>query len=452
MRTTSGDGLIAGFGAANGHYFDDAKSRCAILAYDYMVKAGTQGYFNQKKACRILDLAAQWRVPVVWWTEGGGGRPGDVDTDLVKATGLGTHTGVLYARLAGLVPRIAINQGRCFAGNAVIFGASDITIATQNSSIGLGGPAMIEAGGLGLVHPDEVGPMSMQGPNGVVDVTVANEIDAAKAAKQVLSYFQGPLPSWTFADQRDLRRVIPENRARAYDPRKTIAIIADEGSMVELRREFAKGMITALVRVEGRPFGLICNDGNFMAGVIDSDGSDKAARFLQLCDAFDLPVISLIDTPGFLVGPESERTGAVRHGARLLVIGANITVPIFAVVLRRCYGFGGTAMAGGSLRAPFYVIAWPSAEFGGMAPQGAVTLGYRMQLDAVTDPAEKKALNDNLVNSLYERGKPTNVAQYLEIDAVIDPVETRSWLMRGLKSCQLSNSRERKKLPFVDTW
>lgn len=452
MQTTTGDGLIAGLGSVNGAYFDEAKSRCAVMAYDYTVVAGTQSYFNHKKACRILEIARERSIPVIWWTEGGGGRPGEVDIAHVRPTGLNIDTGIFYARLSGLVPRIAVNHGRCFAGNAVMFGASDITIATRNSSIGMGGPAMIEVAGMGTVSPDDVGPIDIMSANGVVDVVVEDEIEAAQVARQAMSYFQGPLSQWRCADQRLLRHAIPDQRMRGYDPRRMIETIADEGSFLELRRQFGRGMITAFVRIEGRPFGLICNDCAYQSGVIDNEGSDKAARFFQLCDAFDIPILSLIDTPGFMVGIESEKSAAARHGVRMMTVGSNITVPIFAIVVRRCYGFGGTAMAGGGTSRPFFIISWPSGEFGGMAPQGAVQLGYRRQLDATSDPAARKALNDALVEDYYERGKAVTAAQYLDVDAVIDPAETRHWIIRGLKACPPPLPRNGKKLPFIDNW
>jgi acetyl-CoA carboxylase carboxyltransferase component len=448
MRNTPADGLVTGIGQVNGNLFPEDRSRCAILAYDYTVLAGTQGTANHKKTDRILQVAEREKLPVIWFCEGGGGRPGD--TDGLGATGLDVPTFELYARMSGLAPRIGIAAGRCFAGNAVFWGCSDITIATKNSTIGMSGPAMIEGGGLGVFTPEQVGPIGVQDANGVVDLVAEDEAHAADIARRLMAYFQGPTAGWTCADQRLLRRAIPENRLRVYDVRALIRLLVDEDSFLEIRAGFGKGMITGFARFEGRPVGLICNDPRFLGGAIDSDGATKAARFMQLCDAFDLPLLSLCDTPGFMVGPDSEKTAPVRHGSRMFVTAGAMQVPIFAVVLRKGYGLGAQAMTGGTFPASFFTIAWPTGEFGGMGLEGAVRLGYRKELEAETTPEAKKALFDQLVARSYERGKAVNVAQVLEIDAVIDPAESRAWIVRGLKSRAPREGGGRRR--FVDTW
>ena len=448
MRATPADGLVTGIGQVNGELFGEDRSRCAVLAYDYTVLAGTQGTANHKKTDRILQVAERERLPVIWFCEGGGGRPGD--TDGLGATGLDVPTFELYARMSGLAPRIGIAAGRCFAGNAVFFGCSDITIATRDSTIGMSGPAMIEGGGLGVYAPEEVGPIAVQDANGVVDLVAEDEAQAADLARQLMAYFQGTVSSWTCADQRLLRRAIPENRLRVYDVRALIRLLADDHSFLELRSGFAKGMITGLARIEGRPIGLIANDPRRLGGAIDSDGASKAARFMQLCDAFDLPLVSLCDTPGFMVGPDAEKTAPVRHGSRMFVTAGALQVPIYAIVVRKGYGLGAQAMTGGTFPASFFTIAWPTGEFGGMGLEGAVRLGYRKELEAETSPEAKKALFDHLVAQSYERGKAVNVAQVLEIDAVIDPAESRAWIVRGLKSRAPREDKGRRR--FVDTW
>jgi acetyl-CoA carboxylase carboxyltransferase component/biotin carboxyl carrier protein len=449
IRMSPADGLVAGIASINGELFGDEASRCLVMAYDYTVMAGTQGMMNHKKTDRMLHLAEQWRLPVVFFTEGGGGRPGDTDALLVA--GLDCTSFAAYARLAGLVPRVGIVSGRCFAGNAAFLGCSDVIIATENATIGMGGPAMIEGGGLGVYSPEEVGPVAMQSPNGVIDVVVADEAEAVRVAKQYLAYFQGPVAAWDCADQRLLRHAVPENRLRTYDIRALIATLADTGSVLELRREFGVGMITALVRIEGRPAGLIANSSVHLGGAIDADGADKAARFMQLCDAFGLPVISLCDTPGFMVGPDAEATAMVRHVSRMFVTAASLSVPLYTVVLRKGYGLGAQAMAAGSFAAPFFTIAWPSAEFGAMGIEGSIRLGYRKELEAIADPDERKRKFDAMVAAAYANGQAVNMASYLEIDDVIDPAETRGWLMRGLKSAPVVAHGERKRR-FVDTW
>jgi len=450
IEKTPADGLVAGIGQVNGALFDEARSRCAVLAYDYTVLAGTQGLQNHRKKDRLFELAEQWRLPVVFFTEGGGGRPGD--TDGAGIAGLDCMAFHYFGRLSGLVPLVGINSGRCFAGNAALLGCCDVVIATASSSIGMGGPAMIEGGGLGVFHPDEVGPMSVQVPNGVVDVAVADEAEAVRVAKQYLGYFQGSLGSWKCADQRLLRGLVPENRLRVYDVRQVIRTLADAESVLELRRGFGLGMVTALIRVEGRPLGVVANDPTHLAGAIDRDGADKAARFLQLCDAFDLPVLFLCDTPGMMVGPEAEKTALVRHVSRLFVVGASLDVPFFTIVLRKGYGLGAQAMAGGSFKAPIFTVSWPTGEFGGMGLEGAVKLGYRKELAALEDPAARKALFDEMVARMYEVGKATSYATAFEIDDVIDPADSRRLILAALRAAPPPAPRAGKKRPCVDTW
>ncbi len=441
------DGLICGLGQVNGALFGPERARCAALAYDFTVLAGTQGHNNHRKTDRLLDIVADEALPVVWFAEGGGGRPGD--TDGTGASGLATPSFKAFARLAGQVPKIAVVSGRCFAGNASFAGLSEILICTEGCNIGMGGPAMIEGGGLGVFAPEEIGPMAVQTANGVVDILAKDEADATRLAKQALSYFQGSLADWTAADQRLLRAGVPENRLRVYDVRAVIRTLVDEGSFLELRPAFAPGLITGFVRIEGRPMGLIANDPTHLGGAVDCDGADKGSRLFQLADAFDLPVLSLIDTPGFMVGPDSEAQAAVRKTSRLFINAARLGTPMFAVVLRKAYGLGAQAMAGGSTLAPVFCAAWPTGEFGGMGLEGAVRLGYRRELEGESDPGAKQALFDKLLGNLYAAGKAINVAASLEIDAVIDPADTRHWIIQGLRTCQTRHAPRRR---FVDAW
>jgi len=449
QRNTPADGMVGGIGTVNAAHFGDEAARCLVLAYDYTVLAGTQGVFNHKKKDRLFELAQQWALPVVFYTEGGGGRPGDVDVDDIISAWLDLPTFATWPQLSGVAPRIAINSGRCFAGNAVIFGCADITIATASSNIGLAGPAMIEGGGLGRFTPEEIGPIEVQSANGVVDIAVRDEAEATSMTRRLLSCFQGRVQDWSCADQRVLRHLVPENRLRVYDVRAVIEHLADTGSVIELRRDYGVGIVTAFLRIEGHAFGLIANDPRHLGGAIDGPGAEKAARFLQLCDAYGVPVVSLCDTPGFMVGPDSEKTAAVRRGSRLLVVSANLTVPLFTVVLRKGYGLGAQAMCGGSFHRPFFTISWPTGEFGPMGLEGAVQLGFRKELDAETDPQARQALYARLLAKMYADGKAVNVASQMEIDAVIDPAETRAWLVRGLRS---AGPVRRAARSFVDVW
>lgn len=456
QANTPADGIVTGVGEVNAELFGADAARCVGLAYDFTVLAGTQGHFSHKKTDRVLEFAEHWRSPVVWFTEGGGGRPGDVDGAGLSASSLDTTSFTTFARLSGTAPRIAINSGRCFAGNAVFFGCADITIATRYSNIGLGGPAMIEGGGLGIFTPDEIGPSDVMFANGSLDLLVEDEAAATKAAKHLLGMFQGRVAEWTCPDQRALRHLIPENRVRAYDVRAVIEGLADTGSWIELRGGYGAGMVTGFLRIEGRPIGLVANEPRHLGGAIDSPGAEKGGRFLQLCDAFDVPVVSLCDTPGFMVGPASEETAAVRRGSRLFVTAASLSVPLIAVVLRKGYGLGAQAMTGGDFSAAAMTLAWPTAEFGPMGLEGAVRLGYRKELEAETDPVAQKALFEKLVARMYETGKALSVAQVAEIDAVIDPAETRAWIIQGIKACGAdAGPRWREKpqrRPFIDTW
>jgi acetyl-CoA carboxylase carboxyltransferase component/biotin carboxyl carrier protein len=448
IENTPADGLVTGVGTVNGELFGPAAARCLVAAYDYTVLAGTQGYMNHKKLDRMLGLALERRLPVVLFAEGGGGRPGDTDA---FGIGLDVPTFAQFARLSGLVPVVGVASGRCFAGNAALLGCCDVIIATADSSIGMGGPAMIEGGGLGRCAPDDVGPARVQAPNGVIDVLVATEREAAHVARQYLSYFQGPIAAWRCGDQRLLRRAIPENRMRVYDVRAVIRDLADLDSVLELRAAFGAGIITALVRVEGRPLGVIANNPHHLGGAIDAPAADKAARFMQLCDAFDLPILSLCDTPGFMVGPEAEKTALVRHVSRMFVTAASITVPYATIVLRKGYGLGAIAMAAGAFHGCVFTIAWPTGELGSMGFEGAVKLGYRKELEAIADPAARRAYYDAMVARYYEEGKAINAASYVEIDDVIDPADTRRWIVAGLAAVP-PHERPARKRPCVDPW
>ena len=448
-RVSPADGLITGLATVNSAMFGPERARCAVMSYDYTVFAGTQGVTNHRKTDRLLALAQQWQMPTLMFVEGGGGRPGD---DWPTPAGLDTHTFTKLGALSGLVPTVAIVAGRCFAGNAALAGVCDLIIATQDANLGMGGPAMIEGGGLGVYRPEDVGPMDVQVPNGVVDLLVADEAAAVASTQQYLAYFQGPLDHWEGPDPRRLRHAVPENRLRAYDVRKVIHGLADVSSVLELRAQYGFGMITALMRIEGRSCGVIANNPLHLGGAIDAEAADKAARMIRLCDAFDLPLLSLCDTPGMMVGPEVEKTAQVRHVSRMFVAAANADVPMFTVVLRKGYGLGALAMAGGSSQASARIVAWPTGEFGPMGLEGGVKLAYRKEMQAINDPAERKAWFDAKVAAEYEQNKALSSATYLEIDDVIDPAETRVELAQVLLGLQRPLPRRGKKRAMVDVW
>jgi acetyl-CoA carboxylase carboxyltransferase component len=448
IERTPADGLVGGTARINGELFGEG-SACAVLSYDYTVLAGTQGALGHRKKDRLFELIERMRLPVVLFAEGGGGRPGDTDYPVVSA--LDTRAFALWARLSGLVPRIAVVAGRCFAGNAVLAGCSDLIVATENISLGMGGPAMIEGGGLGKVSPDEVGPLKMQEQNGVVDLAVADEEAATAATKRLLAYFQGPTTPGQEADQASLREIAPERERRAYPVVPVIETLADADSVTVLRERFAPEMVTALGRIEGRPLGFIANDTRHMAGAITSDAADKAARFLQLCDSFGLPVVSLVDTPGMMVGPEAEATGLVRHASRLLIAGAALRVPLIAVILRRGYGLGAQAMTGGSLHEPLLTVAWPSAHLGPMGLEGAVRLALRKELDSIDDEAEREQRVRDLTAAAERNAKALNAATLFELDDVVDPAQTRGLIASTLAAAAAHGEPDRGRR-FVDAW
>ncbi len=444
IARTPADGLVGGVGAIDGE-------PCIAMSYDYTVLAGTQGMRNHAKKDRLFDVAERRRLPIVLFAEGGGGRPGDVDMPIVA--GLDCRAFELFASLSGLVPLVGIASGYCFAGNAALLGCCDVVIATEDASIGMGGPAMIEGGGLGVFGPGEVGPIDVQHANGVVDLRAADDREAVALARRYLSYFTGASAPGAVPDQELLREAIPEQRKRIYDVRRVVAGLFDEGSVLELRDGFGPGMLTALARVDGRPIGVVANDPAHLGGAIDADGADKAARFLQLCDAFELPVLLLCDTPGFMVGPAAERTATVRHFSRLFLTGANLSVPTGTIVLRKGYGLGAQAMAGGGFKAPLFTVAWPTGEFGAMGLEGAVRLGMRRELEAIEDEQERERVFEATVAAAYERGRGVNMAAYGEIDDVIDPADSRRWIgtlfERGGADWR---TRGGKKRPMIDAW
>jgi len=443
IANTPGDGLVGGIATINNH-------PCAVVSYDYTVLAGTQGLLNHIKKDRLFALIAELRLPVILFAEGGGGRPGDTDSSGV--TGLHTMAFALFGQLSGLVPMIGITSGYCFAGNAALLGCCDLIIATENSNIGMAGPAMIEGGGLGKVAATDIGPIDVQTKNGVVDIRVADEAAAVAAAKKYFNYFAQARTTAQPGNEMALRDVVPEQRTRIYDVRQAIEAVADSGQFLELRSAFGVGIVTALLRIEGFAVGLIANNPAHLGGAIDSDAADKASRFIQLCDAHDLPIVSFCDTPGFMVGPEAEETAQVRHFSRMFVTAGSITVPWLTVVLRKGYGLGAQAMAGGSFHATSFTVSWPTGEFGGMGLEGAVRLGFKKELDAIADPIERKALEDKLIASAYERGSALNMASHMEIDEVIDPADTRMRIAGMLRSYPPTPPRTGKKRPMIDTW
>ena len=449
IKKTPADGLIGGIGNVNSKVFGEKNSKCCIMSYDYMVLAGTQGGFNHKKTDRLISISKKGKLPIIFFVEGGGGRPGDVDFYSISSGGLDLPTWSEFSKLSGKVPRISIVSGNCFAGNAAIAGCSDVIIATKNSSIGMAGPSMIKEGGLGEYKASEIGPSKIQYENGVIDILVKDEKEAVEKAKQYLSYFQGNKTKWKVGDQNQLNSLIPENRKYAYDISKILNLVFDENSVLELRGGFARNMVTALARIEGKPLGIIANSTKHLGGAIDGDASDKASRFMQLCNAFNFPIISFCDTPGFMVGPDHEKLALVRKTSRLFINGANLKTPIITIVLRKAYGLGAMAMAGGNFHQSYMTLSWQTGEFGPMGLEASVELGFKKELESTKTKKERDKLYNKLVKEAYNRGKAINAASTMEIDEVIDPKETRNWISNGLNNH--SNGKENNS-NFIDSW
>ncbi len=448
MRNTPADGMVTGMAQVNGALFGAARAGAVVMAYDATVLAGTQGMRNHQKTDRMLGIALQNRLPVVLFAEGGGGRPGDVDMPIVA--GLHVATFARFARLNGRVPVVGIVAGRCFAGNAALLGCCDVVIATRGSNIGMGGPAMVEGGGLGVFRPEQIGPSDVQHANGVIDVLVDDEAMAVARARQYLAFFQGTVTEWTAPDALALREVVPQNRLRVYDSSAAMASLADKDSLLALRTGFGIGIHTVLGRIEGRPVGFLASNPQHLGGAIDADAADKAARFMQLCNAHGLPIVTLVDTPGFMVGPQVEEQAQVRHVSRMFIAAAHLRVPLVSVVLRKAYGLGAMAMTGGGFHVPMAIAAWPSAEFGAMGLEGAVRLGYRKELEAAAAGAERDALFQRLVDAQYDKGGALGMAATLEIDTVIDPAQTRLWIAQALQAA--GDARGSDGTVAIDSW
>jgi acetyl-CoA carboxylase carboxyltransferase component len=464
IANTPADGMVTGIGKVNGQ-------SVAILAYDATVLAGTQGMRNHQKTDRLIGIAREQKLPVVLFAEGGGGRPGDTDMPIVA--GLHITTFANFARLRGQVPVIGIAQGRCFAGNAALLGCCDFIIATTSSNIGMGGPAMIEGGGLGVFKPEEIGAAAVQHQNGVIDVLVGDEAEAILITKKLLACLtplspagdipptaqgrtntndaelvppyaiggmsapadKGVLPAAQESIQTiALRQSVPENRLRVYDTLPIIELLADDSCAIHLKTGYGLGIHTALATIEGRAVGIMANNPLHLGGAIDPEAADKAVHFMRLCNRFKLPIVSLIDTPGFMVGPEIEAQGQVKFASEMFIAAAELSVPFMSIVLRKGYGLGAMAMAAGGFHVPTFTIAWPTAEFGAMGLEGAVRLGFRKELDACVSEAERDALFQKLLAEHVERGNAINMAATLEIDAVIDPAKTWDWLKSNLQN------------------
>lgn len=433
IANTSGDGLIGGVGLVR---TPDGPRRAVVMSYDYMVLAGTQGARNHAKTDRLIQLATSKRLPIVLFAEGGGGRPGD--TDVAPGAHLNVHTFASLAALKGVVPIVSIVSGRCFAGNAALAGVGDVIIATADANLGMGGPAMIEGGGLGKWAPEDIGPAELHASTGAVDIVVADDAAAVTAAQAFLALVTPRSPDESEGEVHEAAVIIPEpelaqravpgDRLRAYSMRAAIDSVVDVDSFLELRRAFAPGAITGFARVGGRAVAVMANDNHHLGGAIDVDAACSFVELLEVANAHGVPVVSFVDTPGFMVGPEAEHEPGVKAFGKLFAAGAKLTVPLGAVIIRKGYGLGAMAMTAGSLAASQFTVAWPSGELGPMGLEGAVRLGYAKELAAIEDEEARATRYDELVAESYEQGRAMTAAMLFDVDDVIDPADTRTWI------------------------
>lgn len=433
------DGVVMGHGLAHGR-------PVAVMAYDYTVHAGTQGYVNHLKTDRIYALAAANRWPVVTWLEGGGARPHDFT---VSHRG-DTHTFVNAARLSGLVPTIGIVSGRCFAGNANLAGLCDVLIATEQAVMGMAGPALVQQA-LGFTPtPEEIGPAQVHVEAGAADALVKDDAAAAALARKAIGYFFGPAPPGRAPDAAKLREIVPADPMQGYNVRRVLDHLCDVDSILELRPRFGGAAVTALARIEGIPVGIVASQPTYLGGAIDSPTSDKIARFIQMCDAHDIPIVLLVDTPGLMVGPAVEKTALVRHSARILVALANATVPFLTVVMRKAYGLGYYVLGSKAL-SPALLLAWPTAEFGGMGLEGAAAIIWKKDFEAIADgDARKRALREK-TEYLMRMNTALEVGGRFEYDDVIDPADTRAMLAKTLRALPRPAPRAGRKR-VIDSW
>ncbi len=439
VREGAADGLVMGTGTVDG-------GRVAVAAYDYTVHAGTQATINHAKTDRLFHMVQRLRLPLVFWTEGGGWRPHENNLNARDYE----ETFAMMAALSGLVPTVGVVAGRCFAGNANVSGLCDTLIATKKAAMGMAGPPLVESA-LGLkMTPEELGPPELHEKAGAVDMVVEDEAEAVAAVRLYLSYFRGREKAGKAPEGLALRDVIPENARRAYDVRKVIDGIADEGSVLELRPRFGRAAVTSLIKIEGQPIGVLANQPMYLAGAMDSPACDKLARFIQLCDAHDIPMLYLCDTPGLMVGPEVEATALVRHSSRILTAAVNATAPFMTIVLRKAYGLGYYMM--GSLPVhPSLLVAWPTAEFGAMGLEGAVKITHKAELEAIEDQKTRLERERELAHEIRTRNTALQVAARYEYDDVIDPADTRDVICKFLTSLPPVPERTIRKRT-IDNW
>jgi acetyl-CoA carboxylase carboxyltransferase component len=433
------DGIVTGLGRLGGR-------PTVVVSYDYTVFGASQGTVSLTKIDRILELAHELGAPAVLFVEGGGARAQEIGMTYVR----GANIFVRLGQLSGHVPIVGVVAGPAFAGHANVLSLCDIVIATEAATMGLAGPPVVE-GALGRrLTPQEIGPIQLHERTGVIDLLVPDEAAAIEAAKSYLSFFGERQTSGHKEPQgrRAIGDIVPESARRAYDCREVVTAIVDGDSAFELRPKFAKNLVTMFARLGGRTVGVIANQPMIQAGAIDAPAANKMARFIELCDAFDLPLLFVVDTPGFMVGPESEETGLIRHSARVVTALSNARVPLLTVVVRKAYGLGYYVMGSQPFK-PLAFIAWPTAEFGAMGLEGAANILSRDDMkDTVT--GQRDSVSDK-VQALRDAHTVEVAARHFVVDDLLPPEDTRPLLLNVL-GCLPAPAARHTRIRPVPTW
>jgi acetyl-CoA carboxylase carboxyltransferase component len=441
------DGLIAMMGMIDGR-------PVSAFACDFTVMGGSLGDAGMQKIQAMCDLSLRRGIPLVMLVDGGGHRVHEIDS---RPYAFGGDTGPFWrqAQLSGWAPQVAAVMGPAFAGAALFTSFADfVPMVEGTASIGIAGRQLVKAATREELTTEELGGSAVQLRNGNADLGVPDDAACIGAVREFLSFLpsncQGDPPRVTSDDPVDriapeLRDVIPERRSRGYDVMKIIRPIVDHEHVLELQGCYARNIVTALARLDGQPVGIVANQPKFLGGVIDSAACQKAVRFIEMCDAFGVPIISLIDVPGVMIGPQAERDRLVKHSAKPLIAFAHATVPVITVVLRKAYGAGLLAM-GGSRSGVDGALIWPTAEMSAMQIEGAVDIVFRREVAAAEDPAAKR---EELIRHFYAKSTPLRAASGFGIDDVIDPAQTRGKLIAMLR---FNQGRRHKSLPPKHRW
>jgi acetyl-CoA carboxylase carboxyltransferase component len=424
------DGVITGYGKVNGRL-------AAVVAYDFTVMAGAMGMTGELKVTRLRELALTKRIPLIWLLDSAGARIQEAVGSLFAGSG---HLFREEVVMSGVIPQIAAVMGPCAAGTAYIPGLADfVPMVRGRGSMALAGPHLVRAAIGEDVTQEELGGSRVHTrKSGVGDLEVADDVECIERIKQYLSYFpqscdEAP-PVIECGDPIDradeeLLDIVPESNRKPYDMYEVIRRIADDGVYFDMKPQWARSVITCFARFGGRPAGIIANQPKHLGGILDNDSADKAARFINLCNAYGIPLVYLMDVPGFMVGTKVEEAGIIRHGAKMLYATANATVPKITVILRKAYGAGYYVMCGRAYE-PDLIVAWPSAEISVMGAEGAVEIVFRKQVEAAEDPEAKRA---ELIDAYRQIIDVYVAAGNDMIDDVIDPRETRAQICRALE-------------------